>query len=233
MVKIIHLLSSWRECCNLVHDQCAIVIKDKCKTMNWAHIVSLYIYEKNICPACMRQTGHMNMKQTFFKAFTKIEIKCVTEKWEGHLQWRINFYGNMDALRSQLNVFYKAWKYVGQWSLCFVNNSFYFCPCKNSTCAPTANNWNVASNALAFSLDLSFTTVWNPTKVCGQWPDTPWIPVTTRLRLLQNNQYTAETLKPARNGLFSWLSLTGSTSIASFRWTTKQNISPGFAFLAF
>lgn len=54
MVKTIYLLSSWRECCNHVHEKCMNVIKDKCQIMNWAHTVSLYIYKKNIyCMTCL------------------------------------------------------------------------------------------------------------------------------------------------------------------------------------
>lgn len=112
------------------------------------------------------QTDHMNMKQydtikLSSRGLIKIEIQCVTEKQEGYLQCSINFYGNTDTLRSQLNVLYKAFKYFGQQSLCFVN-SFFFCT--NFTCALTENSWNMAPTAQACSLDLNFTTNWNPNK---------------------------------------------------------------------
>lgn len=60
---------------------------------------------------------------------------CGRRKQEKHLQWWINFYANTDTPRSLLNVFYKAFKYIGHQSLCFENSSFCFCPPKNSTCA--------------------------------------------------------------------------------------------------
>lgn len=169
MAKIILLLSSWRECCNLERKQCTIDITDKCQTMNWTHSLVTFL-RKNVCRANMSlQTDHMNMKQydsikLSSRGLIKIEIQCVTEKWEGDLQWWINFYGNMDTLRSQLNVLYKAFKYFGQQSLCSVNNFFYFCLCTNSKCAPTENSWNMGPTAQACLLDLNFTTDWNPNK---------------------------------------------------------------------
>lgn len=61
-------------------------------------------------------------------------------------------------------VFTKLNKYFGQQNLYFVNSYFYFCPCKNSTCAPTANSWSMAPTTRAFTQDLNFTTDWNPDK---------------------------------------------------------------------
>lgn len=52
MVKIILLLSSWRECCNLERKQCTTDIKDKCQTMNWTHIVSVTLLTKK-CMWCL------------------------------------------------------------------------------------------------------------------------------------------------------------------------------------
>lgn len=93
------------------------------------------------------QTDHMNMKQydtikLSSRGLIKIEIQCVTEKQEGYLQCSINFYGNTDTLRSQLNVLYKAFKYFGQQSLCFVKSFFFLVQISHVLSLKTAGIWH-------------------------------------------------------------------------------------------